>query len=202
MGDRLNKIFKDLILSIVASLIASFLWYYATISFQMKTFSRIDQFLKLLSTYQFIGYWLIFLLSVLMVRHIIRNKIDQKQEPYPMVFSIPFNYDFKGEVKYEGFLWKVKGIKKSSQWLHRDLLEKELKNEEVDISSVDGPYCIHDYRKMKEQRTYFGFFKYTCTKCGYKRKLLRSSWTLECEIKDEIESKQRIENGNIFNTYN
>ncbi|MFD6443217.1 hypothetical protein ACFWDG_26420 [Peribacillus sp. NPDC060186] len=84
---------------------------------------------------------------VLIVRHIIRNKINQKQEAYPLGFSIPFNYDFKGEVKYEGFLWKVKGNKKSLQWLHRDLLEKKSKNIEVDISSVDGPYCIHDYQK-------------------------------------------------------
>ncbi|MCJ8007308.1 hypothetical protein ACFFF5_07370 [Lederbergia wuyishanensis] len=198
----MNKTIKDLILSIVASLIASFLWNYATISFQMKAFSRIDQFLELLSTYQFIGYWFGFLLFVLIAKHLIRNKIDQKQEPFPMVFSIPLNYDFKGEVKYEDFLWKIKGNKKSSQWLHRDLFDKELKNEEVDISTVDGPYCIHDYRKMKVKRTYFGFFKYTCSKCGYKRRLLKNSWTLECELKDEIESEQRMKTRNIIDTKN
>jgi predicted membrane protein len=196
----LNKTFKDLILSIIASLIASFLWNYATISFQMKAFSRIDHFLKLISSYQFIGYWFAFLLFVLGLKHIIRNKIDQKQEPYPLIFSIPFKYDFKGEVKYEGFLWKLKGKTKSSQWIHRDLFEKESKNKEVEISAVDGPYCLHDYRKMKEQRTYFGFFKYTCTKCGYKKKLLKSSWTLECELKDEIESEQRMGNRSIIDS--
>ena len=166
----------------------------------MKAFSRIDLFLELISTYQFIGYWFAFLFFVLVLRHIIRNKIDQKQESYPMVFFIPFNYDFKGEVKYAGFLWKLKGKGKSSEWMYRDLFEKESKNKEVDISTIDGPYCIYDYRKMKEQRTYFGFFKYTCTKCGYKRKLLKSSWTLECELKDEIESEQRMKNRNIIDT--
>lgn len=194
----MNKTIKDLILSIIASLIASFLWNYATISIQIKAISRIDQFLELISTYQFIGYWFVFLIVVLIIRYIIRNKIDQKQEIYPMAFSIPFNYDFKGEVQYEGFLWKVKGNKKPSQWLRRDFFEKELINEDVSISTVDGPYCIHDYRKMKEQRTYLGFFKYTCTKCGYKRKLLKNSWTLECELKDEIESDQRMKNRTIL----
>lgn len=196
----MNKTIKDLILSIVASLIASFLWNYITISFQIKALSRIDQFLGLLNTYKFIGYWFVFLLFVLIVRHIIRQKIDRKQEANPMVFSIPFNYDFKGEVKYEGFLWKVKGNKKSSKLFHRDLFEQDFKNDEVDISTVDGPYCIHDYRKMKMQRTYFGLYKYTCMKCRYKRKLLKSSWTLECELKDEIEAEQRMNNRNIIET--
>lgn len=36
-----------------------------------------------------------------------------------MVFSIPFMT--KGDVKYEGFLWKIRRNKKSSQWLNRDL---------------------------------------------------------------------------------
>lgn len=192
----MKKTLIDLILSIIASLIASFLWNYVSISFQIKSFSKINQ---VINTYQFIGYWIGFLLFTLIVRHIIRKKIDDKQEPFPIVFSIPYNYDFKGEVKYEGFLWKVKGNNKS-QWLRRDIFDKEFNNEEVDISSIDGPYCIHDYRKMKEQRTYFGFFKYTCSKCGYKRKLLKNSWTLECELKDEIESEQRMKNKNVIDT--
>ena len=190
----MSKTIKDLILSIGASLIASFLWNYVTISFQMKAFSRIDQFLELFSAYKFLGYWFGFLLIVLIVRHIIRQQIDQKQEPRPRIFSIPFNYEFKGEVDYEGFSWRIKGNYKTSQLFHRDLFDRDLKNEEVEIFAVNGPYCIHDYRKMKKKRTYFGLFKYTCPKCHYKRKLLKSSWTLKCELKDEIESEKRMKN--------
>lgn len=191
----MNKILKDLILGIIASLIASLIWNYVTISLQIKAFSRIEQFLEMINAYQFIGYWFSFLVLMVIVRHFIRNRIDKLQEPFPMVFSIPYSHDFKGEVKYEGFLWKVKGDIKSSL-LRRDI--KELTNEEVAISSVDGPYCIYDYRKMKEQRTYFGLYKYTCTKCSYKRKLLKNRWTLECELTDELESEQRMKNTNIL----
>ena len=187
---------KNGTLNIIYSLIASFIWNYATTLLQIKNFPKIDQLLELISTNKFIVYWLVFLVLILIIRHFIRNKIEQKQEPYSTIFSMPYNYDFKGETEYEGFLWKFEGNIKSPTF-HRDILDKELKNEDVVISYIDGPYCIHDFRKMKEQRTYFGLFKYTCKKCGYNRKLLKSSWTLECELKDEIESEQRMKNSNI-----
>ncbi|MFL2079423.1 hypothetical protein [Marinilactibacillus psychrotolerans] len=192
----MKKKLKELLFSIIASLVASFLWNYTTLSLQMRAFSKINQFLDIISTYQFLAYWFVFLLLVLGIRHFIRSKINQKQEPYPMVFSIPYTHDVTGEIKYEGFLWKVEGNIKSRQ-ARSITMKDELEDQEVDISYIDGPYCIYDYRKMKEQRTYWGFYKYSCAKCGYKRKLTKNNFTLECELKDEIESKQRMKNRNM-----
>lgn len=186
---RLKRILKDSVLDIVNSLIANFLWNYTTISLKMETFYIFD------SKYLFFISWLIFLLTIILLRRFIRKKIDKKQEPYPVAFSIPYNSDFHGEARYKGFLWKLSGNMNSSQRMRRDLFENEWNSQEVDITSVGGPFCIYDYRTMTEQRTYFGLFKYICPKCGYKKKLLKNSWTLKCELKDEIESQQRMKNG-------
>ncbi|API90066.1 hypothetical protein BKP56_12730 [Marinilactibacillus sp. 15R] len=113
-----------------------------------------------------------------------------------MIFSIPYYHDVSGEVNYAGFLWKIKG-NLNSDHIRSNVKNDQLEDQEVDITHIDGPYCIHDYRKMKKQRTYWGFYKYSCAKCGYKKTLIKNNFTLECELKDEIESRQRMKSRNI-----
>ncbi|WP_246202591.1 hypothetical protein [Virgibacillus doumboii] len=180
---------KDFTIGVLASLFASFITTYAFQFLQFGKDLNLKEFSNAIINYKFIIYWGLLLIAFILIRQLVRKKIEQLQTPYPMVVSIGDNYDLEGEVGGYGFNWRV----------HADVRRKDsLSNEILDISvgMVDGPYCKVDYREMKVSRTYFGRYRYKCPKCGYKRIFLKNAWTLECEIKDEMEAEYRRNKAN------
>lgn len=176
--------FKNFTIGVIASLFASFITTYAFQFIQLGKEFKVREFLNTIINYRFLIYWGLLLIVFIMIRWFVRRKIEQSQTPYPMVMSIGSNYDLEGEVEGYGFKWRV----------HADVRRKNtISNEVLDINAgmINGPYCKDDYREMKVSRTYFGRYKYKCPKCGYKRILLKNTWTLECEVKDEVEAKYR-----------
>lgn len=175
--------FKDFTIGVIASLFASFLTTYAIQFVQLGKDFKLKGFLNTIINYRFFIYWGLLLIVFIIARWFIRKKIEQSQTPYPMIMSIGSNYDLEGDVEGYGFKWRV----------HADVRRKTISNEIIDINAgmIKGPYCKNDYREIKVSRTYFGRYKYKCPKCGYKRILLKNSWTLECEVKDELEAKYR-----------
>jgi len=175
---------KDFTIGVIASLFASFITTYAFQFIQLGKDFELREFLNTIINYRFFIYWGLLLIVFIMIRWFIKKKIEQSQTPYPMVMSIGSNYDLESEVEGYGFKWRV----------HADVRRKNpISNEILDINAgmIKGPYCIDDYREMRVSRTYFGRYKYKCPKCGYKRILLKNSWTLECEVRDEVEAKYR-----------
>jgi len=175
---------KNFIIGVIASLFATFITTYAFQFIQLGKDFNLRGFLNAIINYRFFIYWGSLLIAFLMIRWFIRKKIGQLQASYPMVMSLGNNYDLEGDAEEHGFKWRV----------HADIMHKNpLTNEILDINvgTVNGPYCKADYREMKVSRTYFGRYRYKCPKCNYKRILLKNAWTLECEIKDEIEANYR-----------
>jgi transposase-like protein len=98
--------------------------------------------------------------------------------------SIGSNYDLKFEGQAYGFKWRIWADIKHKHPLTEEILD-------IKVGRVEGPYCLNDYREMKVYRTFFGRYRYKCPKCGYKRILLKNTWSLEYDIKDDIEAKYR-----------
>ncbi|KYG33487.1 hypothetical protein [Priestia endophytica] len=132
----------------------------------------------------FLVSWILLLVIILVIRKLIRNKIDKMQAPVPMFFAFTSHYDANDDIDFYGFKWKVFMNANRTSSYTNDISG-------VSVDRVDGPYCKNDYREMKESRTYFGRYKYKCPKCGYKNTLFKNSWTLESDIKDEIEAQYR-----------
>lgn len=172
-----NKI-KELGLGVLASLIASYLFPLFPQfedNINSKALSGIND------KYGFLTNWIVFFILLIFVRWSIRKWIDKSQELMPLGFYVGSNYDIEKDYESHGFNWKF----------YADIRRKDYFSNEISgihVGRVDGPYCKHDHRKMKESRTYFGRYKYKCPQCGYKKILLKNSWTLESDIKDEIEA--------------
>ncbi|WP_042141886.1 hypothetical protein [Paucisalibacillus sp. EB02] len=176
--------FKDFIISVLASLVATFLTTYAYHFIQIGIALDFRGFINIVINYTYLVYWILLLLLVIMVRWFIRTRIDKLQTPYPMVMSIGSHYDLEYSGEGYGFKWKIYAHAKRRDPFSNEILD-------IKVGRVDGPYCKNDYRRMKVSRTYFGRYKYKCPKCGYKRTLLKNTWTLECDIEDEIEAEYR-----------
>lgn len=180
---------KDLIVGIIASLIASIITTYVFQFIQLGKDLKLKEFSNIIINYKFFIYWGLLLIFFIMIRRFIFKKIEESQTPYPMVRSILSSYDIEGEAESYGFKWTVLVNVTSRNPKSNKILG-------VNVGRVNGPYCKDDYREMKVSRTYFGGYKYKCPKCGYKRILLKNSWTLKCEIGDEIEAKYRLNRDN------
>jgi hypothetical protein len=175
---------KDFTIGVLASLFATFLTTYAFNLILLGKSLNLSEFLNLVINYKVLIYWILLLILIIMIRWFIRTRIDKLQTPYPMVMSIGSHYDLEFSGEGYGFKWKIYADAK-----RKDPLTNEIRD--INVGRVDGPYCKNDYRKLKVSRTYFGRYKYKCPKCGYKRTLLKNSWTLECDIEDEIEAEYR-----------
>ncbi|PFA47904.1 hypothetical protein CN391_25900 [Bacillus anthracis] len=176
MNNRLKEIFWG----VVASLIASYLF---PLFPQIKIGGQSKGLGEIIGKYSFLINWIVFFVLLIVIRWCIRKWIKSLQAPVPFGFSVG-TYEKEIYEESHGFNWRI----------YADLRYKDpFKNEILDIhvGQVDGPYCKNDDRRMKESRTYFGRYKYKCPKCGYKKVLLKNSWTLESDIKDEIESQAR-----------
>ncbi|AIF42414.1 hypothetical protein [Virgibacillus sp. SK37] len=176
--------FKDFIISVLASLVATFLTTYAYHFIQIGKALDFRGFINIVINYTYLVYWILLLLLVIIVRWFIRTRIDKLQIPYPMVRSIGSRYDLEYSGEGYGFKWKIYADTKRKDPFSNEIMD-------INVGRVDGPYCKNDYRRMIVSRTYFGRYRYKCPKCGYKRILLKNIWTLECDIEDEIEAKYR-----------
>lgn len=175
---------KDFTIGILASLFATFLTTYAFQFIQLGKDFDFKEFYNIIINYTFLMYWISLLIFIITIRLFIRNGIDKLQTPYPMVMNIGNNYDLEFEGEGYGFKWRINANTKRIDPHTNEILD-------IDVGRVNGPYCKNDYREMKVSRTYFGGYKYKCPKCGYKRTLLKNTWTLECDIEDDIEAKYR-----------
>ncbi|PIC67277.1 hypothetical protein CSV71_05840 [Sporosarcina sp. P21c] len=181
--------FKDFTIGVIASLFASFLTTYALQFIQLGKEFKLKEFLTTIVNYRFFIYWGLLLVVFILIRWFIRKKIEQLQMPYPMVNSIGGNYDLEADVEGYGFKWRVHAYVRRKNNVSNEILD-------INAGIINGPYCKNDYREMKVYKTYFGRYKYKCPKCGYKRILLKNAWTLECEVKDELEAEYRNNRGN------
>ncbi|MEB6244682.1 hypothetical protein [Staphylococcus xylosus] len=182
MNSKFRAFLYDLGISFLVALITNFLVY--ILSFKVISF---DFLIK----YKFYFYWFLLLLFILVVRFIIKKRIDKLQDDPSGSFVMQ---DYKGSIKMEcfGFKWDVFFDYLSEPWMSNDLEKVRFEDlKEVKIGEVRGPYCPNDKRKMKDTRTYWGFYKYKCPKCKYKRTSLKNLTTLENETLDEIRSKFR-----------
>lgn len=137
----------------------------------------------IIEKYSFLINWIIFFVSLILIRWFIRKTIEKLQTPAPSWFGTG-NYDKEIYKEINGFNWMV----------HANIRYKDPFNKEkldVYVGQVDGPYCKNDDREMKLSRTYLGRYKYKCPKCGYQKVLFKNRWTIENDIKDEIEALAR-----------
>ncbi|WP_070373123.1 hypothetical protein [Mammaliicoccus sciuri] len=182
MNRKIKNFLYDLLISFLIALITNFLVY--ILSFKVINF---DFLIK----YRFYFYWLLLLLLILVVRFVIKKYIDKLQDDPSGFFVIQ---DYKGSTKmsYLGFEWHVFFNYLSEPWKNNELEKISFKDlKEVEIVKVGGPYCPNDKRKMKDTRTYWGFYKYKCPECKYKRILLKNLTTLENDTLDKIRSEFR-----------
>jgi len=145
-----------------------------------------NQILEILTDNKFwlmsIGVIILIIIILPLITNIIINK---KQDEFSRIFSIPihpggYQSQYKKNIIYSGL-----------EWIVHYSNENRLNSENIEIDNVYGPFCKNDKRNMKETRTYFGRFKYKCPKCHYKKMLLKNSYTLENEVKDELKSEYR-----------
>lgn len=182
INSKFKNFLYDLGISFLVTVIPNFLVY--ILNFKEISF---DFLIK----YKFYFYWFLLLLLILLIRFVIRRWIDKLQDR-PSGFFVMQDYKGIAEVDYFGFKWKVFFNYLSEPWMSNDLQKvrfKDLKG--VEVGEVTGPYCPNDMREIKHTRTYWGFYKYKCPKCKYKKTLLKNFTTLENETLDEIRSKNR-----------
>ncbi|CAH2464427.1 MULTISPECIES: hypothetical protein [Bacillus cereus group] len=171
---------KELGLGVMASLIASYLFPL----FPQIEIGKDSKGLELMiEKYSFLINWIMFFVLLIVVRWFIRKTIEKLQTPAPRWFGAR-NYDKEIYKEIHGFNWMI-----HADIRHKDPFGKE--KLDVYVGQVDGPYCKNDDREMKLSRTYLGRYKYKCPKCGYKKTLFKNRWTLEGDIKDEIEALAR-----------
>ena len=185
MGDLMKGSLRDFSIGVCGSLFASFLITVGTYFIKVDTDSTFFEYLiKTIVELKFAMDWILILLSIMLLRWIIRSRIDKLQAPFPMVFSIGRYHDLKYQCQFYGFKWDVYANIK-----HRDSRTDEIN--EISVDYIKGAYCTNDYREMKVTRTFFGIYKFKCPKCGYKRYTLKSNHTLRSELEDEAESQYR-----------
>lgn len=183
MKSRINNFLYDLFLSFLVTLIIGFFTSGFNIDF--------TSFIAGLEQYSFLIYWLLLLAVVLLLRLFIRKMIDKKQHP-PDIFFIAREY--QGTIKFDHFdlSWEVVCDYKLKSAFFSSSTEIDLEEiKDIDIGLVKGPFCPNDKRIMNTSRNYWGFFKYQCPKCKYKKLIILNRTTLEKEISDEIESMFR-----------
>ncbi|MCU5086366.1 hypothetical protein OCA23_23975 [Bacillus cereus] len=172
--------------NVLASLVASYIFLYLPLSSLDGGSVNYKGLEKVIyNNLLFIGWILVFVL-ITSIRWLIRRWINKLQAPFPIGFYMGNNYDIEEYNEAYGFNWKV-----YADFKRKGNFTNEITG--IHVGQIDGPYCKSDDRKMKESRTYLGRYKYKCPKCGYKKVLLKNSWTLECDIKDEIEAQGRRE---------
>ncbi|EMA6342831.1 hypothetical protein ACH0R4_RS05170 [Bacillus cytotoxicus] len=170
--------------NVLASLVASFIFLYIPLVSQNGNSVNSIGLENIINDNKFLINWILIFTLISTIRWFIRRRIDKLQTPYPIGFVIGNSYNSEAYNEAYGFNWKVYADVK-----HRDPFKNEILD--VHVGQVDGPYCKNDDREMKISRTYFGRYKYKCPKCGYKKILLKNRWTLECDIKDELEAQYR-----------
>lgn len=176
----MNNRLKELGLGVTASLIASYLFPL----FPQIEISKDSKGLgEMIEKYSFLINWIVFFVSLIVVRWCIRKVIEKLQVPAPYWFG-PGGYDNQAYEEAHDFNWRIYFNVRNKSSFKNELLD-------IHVGRVDGPYCIKDDREMKLSRTYFGRYKYKCPKCGYKKIIFKNRWTLEDDIKDEIESQAR-----------
>lgn len=180
----MNNHLKDFTIGVLASLFATFITTYTVNIVLIGKVINLSAFFDLIINYKFLIYWMLFLFFILIIRWFIRKKIFNMQTPFPMVIGIGGHYELEFEGEAFGFKWKVHANPKRRNNYTDEILD-------INVGKVEGPYCKNDYRKMQYTRTYFGRYKYKCPKCGYKRLLLKDSWTLKCDIEDDLEAEYR-----------
>lgn len=178
------KNIKDFTIGVLASLSATFLTTYAVNIILFDKAINLTGLVNLILDYKFLFYWMLFLIFIIIIRWFIRKQIFNLQTPFPMVIGFGGHYELEFEGESYGFKWKVYANPKRRNNYTDEILD-------INVGKVEGPYCKNDYRKMQNTRTYFGRYKYKCPKCGYKRILLKDSWTLKCDIEDDLEAEYR-----------
>lgn len=182
----INSKFKDFLYDLANSFLVTAITNFLVYILNFKTIS-FDFLIK----YKFYFYWFLLLLFILLIRFFIRKRIDKLQDD-PIGFFIMQNYKGIAEVDYFGFKWEVFFNYLSEPWISNDVKKVKFEDlKEIKIGEVKGPYCPNDMREMKHTRTYWGFYKYKCPKCKYKKTLLKNLTTLENETLDEMRSKFR-----------
>lgn len=195
MEFNLKKFTEGLINSILASLIASLIFTFGQNFIENDLAINFESFVSSLKNNTFYLFWLGLFLLIFSLRFFIKKTIDKRQDPID-IYYIP--RDYKGIVKqrYLGFYWEVvcdykfKTFREPfNQSGHLDVNPDDV--EQIDIGFVKGPFCPNDKREMRMSRTYWGFFKYKCSKCKYKKIMCKDKNTLGNEVSDEIESQFR-----------
>ena len=180
---------KDLFMNILSSLITSIIIEFLKSGISIKPIRlNFHNFIMNISKYKFYIMWLVFFLLFVIFRWIIRRRIDNLQ--YNNFFSIQ-QYQYSLKFKYKGFNWFLflNGDLKNKYISTKSMKFEDLEN--IKIGDVDGPFCINDNRTMRMKRTYFGFYKYTCPKCKYKKRDIKNINTLRADTLDEAKAKFR-----------
>lgn len=182
MNIKFKTFLYDLGISFLAALITNFFVY-------IPSFKSIN--FDFLIKYKFYFYWFLVFLIIVLIRFFIKKRIDKLQDDPSSFFVMR---DYKGTIKmdYFGFTWNVFFDYLSEPWISNGLEKVRFEDlKEVKIGEVEGPYCPKDKRKMKDTRAYWGYYKYKCPKCKYKKRSLKNLTTLENEALDEMRSKVR-----------
>ncbi|WP_182103194.1 hypothetical protein [Niallia taxi] len=177
--------FRDFCIGVCGSLFATFILTIGSFFIKIDPSSTfIEYLIRTIVELKFVMYWVLFWLGVMLLRWVIRNRIDKLQASYPSAFSISYYHEIDHPVEAYDMKWNIKGNVKQ-----RERHTNEVQSIIVDY--VEGAFCKHDFRKMKETRTFFGRYKNKCPKCGYTVYSVLNNYSMEKEIADEAESQVR-----------
>ncbi|WP_144497066.1 hypothetical protein [Bacillus toyonensis] len=140
--------------------------------------------IDIVGVFSFIKYWIVFFLIIFLIRWIIRKIVDKKQASSPIIVGFSHSHDIVQFLDGNYFKWEIHANKKRPNPYTNEVTG-------IDVDYLEGPYCKNDARKIKESRGFWGLYKYKCPECGFKKTLLRNSWTLEKDLIDRITASFR-----------
>lgn len=93
---------------------------------------------------------------------------------------------------FRGLYWRLhirvpKG-KELTEYQHRTASHND-----SHIQDVEGPYCPQDQCNMKQERTYFGKYRFRCHYCHYKMKKTASRETLMQDLRETADVQKMLE---------
>lgn len=182
-----KAIFYDILSSLLVSVLSKLILQFIN----SKTIN-----LNFIFKNSFYFLWSIIFLIILFLHisvPLISRKIIDKKQKEGIPFTVIQNYDDSVKIDYSGFKWEVFFNFPSSVGEYFNLNKNYDLNilKDVYFGEVEGPYCPNDKRQVNVSRTTFGFYKYKCPKCGYKKKSYKNLYTFREETLDEIRSKYR-----------